>query len=364
MHPSGFSIGSIQLPTDLALAPMSGVTNCAFRKLIRHENPDCLGLVVTEFISIEGLTRKNLRSLEMMRYEEYERPISIQIFGRDIERMVQSAKMIEDAGADIVDINSGCPVPKVVRRGGGCELMRQPEHMAKMLSAVRAAISIPLTLKIRSGWDEENTNALEIARIAQDCGVDMLAVHGRTRAALYRGVADWGIVDEVASKISIPVIGSGDVVDFESYKALRTENISGVMIGRGAMENPWVFSEIMARRDNREFQAPAATAIPPVIRRYRIYLEEQFPQKAVLGRLKQLCSQVTKRVRGATQARRAMCQSKSIEEFEEQLMRWEEFLHTSPKPYPEVSLAAHSKERLGQDTVGSRHGIDSLGDRP
>jgi tRNA-dihydrouridine synthase B len=310
---------------------MSGVTNSAFRKLIHLENPGSVGLVVTEFISIEGLTRQNLRSLEMMRFEESERPISIQIFGHDVERMILSAQMIQDAGADIIDINSGCPVPKVVRRGGGCELMRQPDHMKVLLERVVKAVSIPVTLKIRSGWDEQTKNALQIAKIAEDAGIAMLAVHGRTRSALYRGEADWEVVEQVARSIKIPVVGSGDIVDYQSYKKLRTPNVAGVMIGRGALENPWIFSSIHAQRgrEDTECADPAAPEILRVIRRYSALLSEHLPDKAVLGKLKQFCSQVTRMVRGSTPVRKALCQSKDMSEFTQVLQRWEDSLYSA-----------------------------------
>ena len=253
--------------------------------------------------------------------------------------MIDSAKMIQDAGADIVDINSGCPVPKVVRRGGGCELMRQPDHMAKMLAAVRKAVSIPLTLKIRSGWDENSKNAHEIARIAEDCGVAMLAVHGRTRAALYRGDADWSVVESVARSVKIPVVGSGDVVDLDSAMRLANFNqadaqreataIAGIMIGRGALANPWVFSELHAALAGRPFERPANREVPVVLRKYSELLLEDMPDRAALGRLKQLVSFITRRVRGSTPARKALCQSQTLAGFLDVLAAWEEQLITN-----------------------------------
>ena len=242
-------IGNITFESDLVLAPMSGVTNSAFRRLIRTENGGSVGLVVTEFISIEGLTRSIPQTLRMLEFRPEERPISIQIFGYDIAKMADAALMVQDYGADIVDINCGCPVPKVVKRGGGCELMRQPEHLKSILTEVRKTVSIPLTLKIRAGWDENNKNAIDIALMAQDCGIDMLAVHGRTRSDLYRGQADWNLVGEVASKLTIPVIGSGDIIDAESADRARKLGVAGLMIGRGAILNPWIFKEVSGSKE-------------------------------------------------------------------------------------------------------------------
>lgn len=339
-----FNIGNIKIAVPLILAPMSGVTNKVFRKLILDENPDALGLTVTEFISIEGLTRGNKQSFRMMERNENEKPFSIQIFGHDIQRMCESAKMVEDAGADIVDINSGCPVPKVVRRGGGCELMRQPEHMKKMLEAVSKSVSIPLTLKIRSGWDDSSKNAMEIAKIAEGSGVKMLAIHGRTRKSLYRGEADWDIVEEIASKISIPVVGSGDVLDYEGADLRLKGSISGLMIGRGALSNPWIFSEIHSKFSGIDYKKPSDLDTVRILRKYIPMLVEEMPEKAVLGRLKQLASQVTRRVRGSAKARKMLCVSKSIEEFLEKLNLWEEYLSCPNRTYDIEFL----NENIGQ----------------
>ncbi len=323
-----FTIGKVPVNSPFVLAPMSGVTNSAFRKLIKQENQAAVGLMVTEFISIEGLTRENRQSLERMRFAELERPISIQIFGYDISRMVDSALMVQDAGADIIDINCGCPVPKVVRRGGGCELMRQSEHLAKILRATRKAVSIPLTLKIRSGWDNENRNGLEIAKMAESEGVDMLAMHGRTRTSLYRGDCDWKIIGEVAQNLSIPVIGSGDVVDYDSAKSAFNSGVTALMIGRGALTNPWIFKELHAAFTGEDYIRPPDTATVDILFTYRDLLSEVLPEKAVIGRLKQLASQATRRVHGSTRARRALCLSKTVDEFSETLLLWREWLES------------------------------------
>ncbi len=320
-------IGSCKLATNLILAPMSGVTNSSFRRLIYGENPGSIGLLVTEFISIEGLVRGNEQSIRMMRFRDSEGPISIQIFGHSIDSMVRAAQMVEATGADIIDINCGCPAPKVVKRGGGCELMRQPGHLEKMLRAVRRAVTIPLTLKIRSGWDEKSINAMDIAVMAEDCGVEMLAVHGRTRQTLYRGEADWDIVADIAERLSIPVIGSGDVVCVETARQRLERGVAGLMIGRRALSNPWIFDEIRAGIEGRTFTAPGELETPAVLRRYLSILREELPERSILGRMKQFTSQVTRRVHGSTPARRSMCIAKSLEEFEDALSLWEEFLH-------------------------------------
>ena len=241
-----FYISNVKISTPLILSPMSGVTNSPFRRLIKFLNPGCVGLVVTEFISVEGLTRNSRRSVEMMNHnKDEESPFCIQIFGYDIGRIRDAALMAVDAGADIVDLNCGCPAPKVVRKGGGCELMRHPEHLASILKELRKSLKIPLTIKFRSGWDDESKNALQIALIAESEGCDAIAIHGRTRSALYRGEADWSIVEEVANSVKIPVSGSGDVCTREDAFSKLKNNIKGIYIGRGAIANPFIFDEII-----------------------------------------------------------------------------------------------------------------------
>jgi nifR3 family TIM-barrel protein len=199
--------------------------------------------------------------------------------------------MVEDFGADIVDINCGCPAPKVVKRGGGAELMRQPEHLQKIFSAVRKAIKIPLTMKMRSGWDTESRNCIEIARMAEGEGVEALTVHGRTRVQLYRGEADWSMVQQVADAVKIPVCGSGDVETREhAQNRFALPGVVGIYIGRAAMSNPYVFSQICG--------APAPTlrsdglAVVKVAQRYIELLQEDFSPQATIGKVKQLISQM------------------------------------------------------------------------
>jgi nifR3 family TIM-barrel protein len=282
-----FYIDDIRIYPNLVLAPMSGVTNPSFRKLISILNPQSVGLFVSEFISIEGLTRNNARSVGMMRTSVVGVPYAVQIFGYDINRMVDAALMVQDQGVDIVDINCGCPVPKVVKRGGGCQLMREPLHLATILNRVKKAISIPLTLKIRAGWDDSSRNALEIAKIAQDNGVSMLAVHGRTRTEGYRGTSDWDLVAEVARSVSIPVVGSGDVVDEASAQAGFDAGVSALMIGRRALSNPWIFKDLCRcfEKENFRPEVESETAIVEVLKTYRDLLLQDMPERAVTGRL-------------------------------------------------------------------------------
>jgi len=317
------------LPNRLLLAPMSGVTTSAFRRLVRQENPSALGLVVTEFVSIEGIARGNDKSFSLMKFRAQERPLAIQIFGSDIDRMVEAAKVVEQQGADILDINSGCPVPKVVKRGGGCELMRHPEHLGQLLEAVVKAVSIPVTLKFRSGWSESNRNGKEIARIAEESGIQMITVHGRTREQLDRGFVDLNYVDEIAQERSIPVIGSGDIVDAHSAQSRATKNIAGLMIGRGALQNPWIFHEIINHWDmsSQSVSIPSEVRqaeIRRVLRQYVQLLLEDTSPKAALGNLKQFASQAIRDFPGSSTVRRAACICSSIEEMLLVFNKWED----------------------------------------
>lgn len=282
---SGFTVAP-----NLVLAPMSGVTTSSFRRLIKRLNPGAVGLTLTEFVSVEGMTRGGKRTLGMMRFTPEERPLGIQIFGYDINRMRDAAIMVEESGADLLDINCGCPAPKVVRRGGGCELMRQPQHLAQMLKAVRAAVKLPFTIKFRAGWDESNRNAVEIAHIAESEGVEALAVHARTRAQLYRGSADWDLVRAVAAAVKIPVCGSGDVVDALSAQDRLRGDVAGLFIGRGAINNPFIFGELTGLHSLRK--RDDLTVALDVTELYLELLQQEFPAQAVVGKIKQLVSQM------------------------------------------------------------------------
>src|SRR5207249_8381066 len=189
-------IGSVKLPSPFAVAPMAGMTDSAFRRLVKRHG-GC-GLVVTEMVSAEGLVRGIDRTLEYAEYTEEERPISIQIFGGDPEKMAAAAQIVEQLGADIVDVNMGCPVPKIAKHNAGCSLMREPEHAAAVIGAMAKAVTIPVTVKMRAGWNDRARNAPDLARMVQDAGAAAVTIHGRTAAQSYSGSADWDLVAEVA----------------------------------------------------------------------------------------------------------------------------------------------------------------------
>ena len=238
-------IGNVQLNGPFALAPMAGMTDTAFRRLVKRHG-GC-GLVVTEMVSSEGLVRGIDRTLEYAEYTEEERPVSIQIFGGDPETMAAAAQLVENMGADIIDINMGCPVRKIAKHNAGCSLMREPAHAASVVQSMTKAVRVPVTVKMRAGWDESAINAPLVAQMMQEAGAAAVAVHGRTAAQSYRGTSDWDLIDEVASGVEIPVFGSGDCVTPEQVVArVATTQVEGVLVGRGALRNPWIFQQAQA----------------------------------------------------------------------------------------------------------------------
>jgi len=238
-------IGNIDLDQPFALAPMAGMTDTAFRRLVKRRG-GC-GLVVTEMVSSEGLVRGIDRTLEYAEYTEEERPVSIQIFGGDPAKMADAAQIVEGMGADIVDVNMGCPVPKIAKHNAGCSLMREPAHAQSVIAAMARAVKIPVTVKMRAGWDASDINAPELARRMEDAGAAALAVHGRTAAQSYTGSSDWDLINRVAAGVGIPVFGSGDCVEPEQMVGrLDGARVSGVLVGRGALRNPWIFEQAAA----------------------------------------------------------------------------------------------------------------------
>ena len=234
-------IGSVTLPSPFVVAPMAGMTDTAFRRLVKRQG-GC-GLVVTEMVSSEGLVRGIDRTLEYAEYTEEERPVSIQIFGGDPDKMAAAAQIVESMGADIVDVNMGCPVPKIAKHNAGCSLMREPAHAAAVIGAMTKAVRIPVTVKMRAGWNDGARNAPELARMVQDAGAAAVTIHGRTAEQSYNGVADWDLVAQVAGDLTIPVLGSGDCIEPEHIISRMASGVSGVLVGRGVLRNPWILAQ-------------------------------------------------------------------------------------------------------------------------
>ena len=232
---------------------MAGMTDTAFRRLVKRHG-GC-GLVVTEMVSAEGLVRGNDRTLEYAEYTEEERPVSIQIFGGDPDKMAAAAQIVEGMGADMVDVNMGCPVPKIAKHNAGCSLMREPAQAAAIITAMTKAVAIPVTVKMRAGWNDADKNAARLAKVVEDAGAAAVAVHGRTAAQSYTGSADWDLVTRIADDLRIPVFGSGDCNEPEQIVARWRAGVQGVLVGRGVLRNPWILAQaadLAAGRPPRE----------------------------------------------------------------------------------------------------------------
>ncbi len=242
-------IGTITVENPLVLAPMAGITDVPFRRMVRENG---CGLVCSEMISANGMMYGAEKTLAYLSMTDAERPLSIQIFGKDPSIMAGAAAMAEARGADILDINFGCSVRKILKNGYGAALMKNLSSAKQLLEAVRKSISIPLTIKLRSGWDASGEDAVALARIAESCGVDAVAVHPRTVGQLFRGDADWSVIKAVKSAVAIPVIGNGDILTpGDALAMFEKTGCDGVMIGRAAISNPWIFMQVTARLENR-----------------------------------------------------------------------------------------------------------------
>lgn len=236
------NFNGILAPTRYFLAPMAGITSSPFRTLMRHLGT---GIVTSELISSHGILHQCEKTLKLAQFHEIERPVGIQIFGEDLAVMIQSAQKMEELSPDFIDINLGCPVPKVVKKGAGSALLRDPIHLGKLLSQLKKQMKLPLTIKIRTGWDEDSLTLHEVIQAATDAGVTYVAIHGRTRAQKYEGEANWNLIAEAKARATIPIIGNGDIVTAEmAIRRLQESGCDGVMIGRGALANPWIFQEI------------------------------------------------------------------------------------------------------------------------
>jgi tRNA-dihydrouridine synthase B len=238
-----FDIGGVRIDPPLALAPMAEVTDVYYRSLIKELGG--VGLVVSEFISAEGLSRKNDRSHKMLAFEESERPIAIQIYGGNPERMDDAAAIVEQKGVDIVDINMGCPVKKIVNSGAGSGMLKDFDKAARVVDRICRRVKIPVTVKVRKGW--ESDDVLPLLKRFEEIGVSAIAIHGRTRSEAYTGASDWNYIAQVKRELSIPVWGNGDVkVPADAVRMFETTAVDGVMIGRAALHNPFIFRDIVA----------------------------------------------------------------------------------------------------------------------
>jgi tRNA-dihydrouridine synthase B len=339
--PSSVQIGSVTISPATVLAPMAGVTDTVFRRFIR--NLGGCGLIMTEFTSADGVLRaKDQKAKRYLHFYEDEHPISAQLFGSDPQVMADAARIVEDLGFDLVDLNLGCPAKKVVKCNGGSGLLRDLPRIRGIFEAVRTAVTIPFTVKFRAGWNDEEIVCVELAKIAEDCGLCAVALHARTREQGYSGNAHWEWIAAVKDAVKIPVIGNGDIRSPEDACAMvAATGCDMVMIGRTAPANPWIFRQIQqycrtstsppspqngegwGTRDNA-YDQPSETDRYEMIRTYfRMLIEEELPDAT--GKMKQFASWFTHGVPGGAGLRKAIYESKAPPEI---LMRVEEFFET------------------------------------
>lgn len=275
-----WKIGNVEIKNNIVLAPMAGVCNSAFRRIIKEMG---CGLVYAEMVSDKGLVYNSKKTKDMLYVSDYERPIAQQIFGSDVDTFVEAAKMVyEIMKPDIIDINMGCPVPKVaVRAQAGSALLKNPAKIREIVSAVVKAVPIPVTVKIRSGWDSNSINAVEVAKICEEAGAKAICVHGRTRSQGYSGKVDLDIIKKVKESVSIPVIGNGDVNSIESaIKMFEYTGVDAIMIGRGALGNPWLIKQLVTYFDTGIIlEKPSYKEIIDMCRKHLNYLLELKSEK-------------------------------------------------------------------------------------
>lgn len=309
------------------LAPMAGITDHAFRSLMKGMGA---GVVVTELVSSAGIEFKSERTLKLMSFSSDQHPIGIQLFGEDPEILARAAQVAEEMGCDFVDLNFGCPVPKVVKKGAGSAMLKDPVAMQKVLSTVKKAIHIPLTIKIRTGWDANTRNADEICKIASNEGISWVAIHGRTRAQGYSGWSDWDYISEVKSKAQLPILGNGDIhTAQQAVDRMKQTGCDGVLIGRGCLKNPYIFAEANHLFRGGDDQTRPVRDFKAVFLTLKSLLESQADERIIGIQLKKFASWFSTGYAGAAQFRKTIFALKTNEELVQSVLGFFDSLQNS-----------------------------------
>jgi tRNA-dihydrouridine synthase B len=304
-------IGGLELGEGLILAPMAGISDLSFRRIAKSLGAD---LVTSEMVSGEGIVRKSGSTRLLLNSHPEEKPLAIQLFGSDPLVMGEAARIVSGEGADIIDLNMGCPVPKVLRQGAGAQLIRQPEKVAQIVEAVRRVVSIPVTVKTRSGWSKSQINVLELARVAEDAGADAITIHPRTAKQGFSGKADWYLIGKVKQAVTIPVIGNGDVTRPEQVEEMKQlTGCNGVMIGRGAMGNPWIFKQAKQLVQGEAVSDPSVRERLEVMGRHLDLYKESLSGRQRLAGIRSRLMWYSKGLRGSARLRAGLSGCRDIE---------------------------------------------------
>lgn len=317
------------------LAPMAGITDCAFRSFMKNMGAS---IVVTELVSATGLKFSSEKTLRLMRFNDDQSPIGIQLFGEDLDHLAYATKVCEDLGADFVDLNFGCPVPKVVKKGAGSAILKDLDQMKKVLQTVKSATNLPVTIKVRTGWDQDSRNTDEVCKIAYNEGITWVAIHGRTRAQSYNGKADWDYISYIKSQSPIPVLGNGDLVFADQAVAkLKESKCDGVLIGRGCLKNPWIFEESL---DLWKKQKEDQTAVSEKVSRNHLTvleslykaLEKDTDERIIGIQIKKFSAWFSAGYPGASLFRKQIFQVKGNEEILACAREYFEQINSLPQP--------------------------------
>jgi tRNA-dihydrouridine synthase B len=306
-------IGTLVLENPLILAPMAGITELPFRRLAREEG---CALVVTEMVSANGLVHGTKKTVELVVSHPSERPLSVQIFGADPEVMKGAAQIVQGAGADLIDVNLGCSVRKIIRLGAGAALMREPERLETILKAIRSEVSLPLTVKMRTGWEPSGEQAIRAASIAEYCGVDAVAIHPRTAIQGFSGSADWSLIARLKDAVSVPVIGNGDIHRPEDVLRMQRETgCDGIMIGRASIGNPWIFTQALDLIHSRPPRRPDLPKRLHTVLRYIEYCVDHFGENRAVPMMRSRVGWFTKGIPHSSRFRATIARSKTRQDI-------------------------------------------------